>query len=296
MRLPGLEHWAALRAVVERGGVNEAAGALNIGQPAVSKRLQALESCYGVALLERRGGRLSLTGAGRKVYLLAVETLDRQQALLKDLQSHQAGVRELRLEATFTIGEHLLPDVLVRFSERYPQYRIRLRLGSSRAVQAHLVTDMADLGLMEAAPNSPDIAVRRWRDDELILVCGAGHGLAHTDEIAIASLPSLTYVLREDRSGLRESLDQALRANGIQALPVEMEVSSSSAIMEILPHNRHVSFLPRFLVAGALAAGQLHHVRVASLQIRRTLWIARSRSNPELPVAEAFVGLLHEVS
>ena len=295
MRLPGLEHWAALREVVERGGVSEAARSLSIGQPAVTKRLQTLEACYGVPLLERRGGRLVLTTAGRKVYKLAAETLDRQSALIKDLESTVSGIRQLRLESTFTIGEHLLPTILVRFSERFPDYKIRLRLGYSRAIQTRLVTDLADLALVETAPEHPDILVQKWRDDELILVCGDGHSLAGVDEIPVEQLRTLSFALREDRSGLRDSLDHALRVNGIESLPVVMEVSSSGAIMEILSHNRHVSFLPKFLVGEALSRGELHHIGLGQLRILRTLWIARNRTTLDHPVAEAFVKLLREV-
>lgn len=206
MRLPGLDHWAALREVVERGGVSEAAKSLNVGQPAVTKRLQALEACYGVPLLERRGGRLSLTPAGRKVYALAAETLDRQQALITDLKTTSSGIRQLRLESTFTIGEHLLPRILVGFSERFPEYKIRLSLGYSRAIQTRLVTDLADLALVETAPEHPEILVQKWKEDELILVCGKGHPLASVNEIAVNQLHSLSFALREDSSGLRDSL------------------------------------------------------------------------------------------
>lgn len=296
MRLPGLEHWAALREVVERGGVSEAARSLSVGQPAITKRLQTLEACYGVPLLERRGGRLVLTSAGRKVYKLAAETLDRQFALIKDLESTVSGVRQLRLEATFTIGEHLLPTILVRFAERFPEYKMRLRLGYSRVIQTRLVTDLADLALVETAPEHPDVLVQKWRDDELILVCGSGHPLASVAEIPADQLRTLSFALREDRSGLRDSLDQALRLNGIDSLPVAMEVSSSGAIMEILSHNRHVSFLPRFLVGDALTRGELHHINVESLRVIRTLWIARNRTTLDHPVAEAFVKLLREVA
>lgn len=294
MRLPGLDHWAALREVVERGGVSEAARSLNVGQPAVTKRLQALEACYGFSLLERRGGRLALTPAGRKVYSLAAETLDRHHALLNDLQTSVTGIRQLRLEATFTIGEHLLPSILVRFSERFPDYKIRLNLGYSRAIQTHLVTDLADIALVETAPEHPEILVQKWKDDELILVCGKGHPLANMREIEVNQLHSLSFALREDRSGLRDSLDQALRNNNIDPLPVAMEVSSSGAIMEILSHNRHVSFLPRFLVTDALANDELHHIQVNQLKVMRTLWIVRNRSSLDHPVAEAFIQLLRE--
>src|SRR3990172_6124282 len=170
--LPDLNGWAALRAVVEKGGVSEAARKLNIGQPAVSKRLRALEECYGMPLLERVSGRLKLTAAGEQVYRFAVQILDRHVALREDLQNLSRGLNALRLDATVAIGEHLLPDLLLRFTEQYPDYKVALRLGYGRRIEARLATGLADLALLEAAPDHPDILVQKWIEDELWLVCG----------------------------------------------------------------------------------------------------------------------------
>ena len=150
--LPDLSGWAALRAVVEKGGVSEAARALKIGQPAVTKRLRALEECYGLPLMERVGGRLKLTAAGEKVYPLAAQTLDRQLALREDLQSLVGGRKTLRLEVSFAIGEHLLPELLLRFAERFPKYKVNSRLGYSRQIQTHIASGLADLALLKARP------------------------------------------------------------------------------------------------------------------------------------------------
>jgi len=158
--LPDLQGWAALRAVVEKGGVSAAAATLNIGQPAVTKRLRALENCYGLQLMERTGNRLKLTDAGEKVYVLAVQTLDRQLALREELQHMARGETAMRLEVTFSIGEHLLPDLLFQFSEQYPQYRAESRMAYSRQIQADLATGLANLALMEHAPDHPDVLVQ----------------------------------------------------------------------------------------------------------------------------------------
>jgi DNA-binding transcriptional LysR family regulator len=75
-----------------------------------------------------------------------------------------------------------------------------------------------------------------------------------------------------------------------------MEVGSTDTIVEMLERGRHVSFLPRFAVEGAIRDGQLHHIRVEGLRIRRTLWIARTRANLDNPVAEAFIKLIRELA
>ncbi len=290
--LPDLDGWATLRAVVERGGVSAAANALHVGQPAVTKRLRALDGCYGLPLMERVGGRLRLTRAGERVYVLAVQTLDRQLALRDELRHMARGETSMRLEVTFSIGEHLLPELLLRFAEQHPEFRVESRLGYSRNIQSSLATGLADMALMESAPDHPDVLVQKWADDELWLVCGALHPLCGTEMLPVERLNRLAYVLRERGSSPRESLDEAMRSIGIGELAAALEVGSSDTIVEMLARGRHVSFLPRFAVRDKVRRGDLFHVKVAGFRIMRTLWIARTRSILSHPVAEAFIEML----
>lgn len=290
--LPDLKGLATLRAVVELGGVEQAGRALHIGQPAVTKRLRALDACYGMPLMQREGRRLELTPAGERVYAYSRLVLDHQTILLEDLESLRAGQNRLRLEVTFAIGEHLLPQLLLDFSEANPSYRIESRMGYTRRIQTHLATGLTDLALLEQAPDHPDIVVQKWLDDEIVLVCGPSHPLWESDLIPLSKLQKLNYVLRESQSSMRIILDKALQDIGIYHIPINMEVGSTDTIVEMLEHGRHVSFLPRFAVAEGLAEGSLYHIKVEGLRIKRTLWIARTRNNLNNEVAEAFIAKL----
>jgi DNA-binding transcriptional LysR family regulator len=292
--LPDLSGLATLIAVVELGGVAEAGRALHIGQPAVTKRLRALDNCYGVDLMQRKARRLELTTAGEKVYAYARLALDHQRSLLDDLASLQEGRNTLRLDVTSSIGEHILPDLLLRFADNYPEYRILSRMGYTRRIQTRLATGLSDLALLEQAPDHPDILVQKWLDDEVILVCGPAHPFRDSDLIPITVLGQLSYVLRERRSSMRVTLDDALDAIGIEQLPIAMEVGSTDTIVEMLQRGKHVSFLPRFVVEEMLSNGSLYHIKIQGLRINRTLWIARTRSNLDNAVANAFIQLLRE--
>lgn len=291
-KLPDLKGLVTLKAVVELGGVDEAAQELNIGQPAVTKRLRALDHCYGVLLMVREGRRLELSSAGERVYQYARLVIDHQTSLMDDLDQLRVGQNKLRLEATFAIGEHVLPEQLLRFAEICPQYRIESRLGYTRRIQTRLATGLVDMALLEQAPDHPDILVQKWLDDELLLVCGPNHPLWGSAPIPISELPNLDYVLRETKSSMRSGLDKELKEIGIEELPTAMEVGSTHTIAEILGRGRYVSFLPRFAVQESLDEGSLYHIKTNGLEIKRTLWIARSRANIQNPVADAFVDVL----
>ena len=292
--LPDLKALAALRAVFEYGGVAEAGRKLNIGQPAITKRLRGLEECYGVDLVRREGRRLELTAAGEKVYQFSRLIMEHQRLLLEDLESMRLGQNRLRLEVTFAVGEHLLPDLLLGFAKNYPQYRIESRMGYTRRIQTRLATGLSDLALLEQAPDHPEILVQKWLDDELILVCGTRHPLFDSDLIPITELTYLSFVLREPKSSMRIILDKALNDIGISQLPIFMEVGSTDTIIEMLDRGNYVSFLPRFAVQEALQNRSLYHIKMQGLRIKRTLWIARTRSNINNPVAEAFIDMLRQ--
>ncbi len=294
--LPDLKGLAALRAVVELGGVNHAGEFLHIGQPAVTKRLRSLDECYGTPLMQRKGRKLELTTAGEKVYAYARLALDHQTTLIEDLSSLRQGKNQLRLEVTSAIGEKLLPDLLWHFSEKYPEYHLQSRMGYSRRIQTRLATGLSDLALIEQAPDHPDILVQKWFEDELILVCSPNHALSNEQVIPIKKLTRQKFVLRESQSSMRLILDQKLSDAGINRLPISLEVGSTDTIVEMISRGQHMSFLPRFAVKDALKNNLLRHIKVDLLKIKVTLWIARNRSSINNPVAEAFIQLLRTQS
>jgi DNA-binding transcriptional LysR family regulator len=291
-KLPDINGWAALRAVVDQGGVMAAAKVLNVGQPAVTKRLRALEQSYGMPLVKRDGRSLTLTTVGKLVYGLAVEVLDKQFALEESLQLLDRGHSQLRLEMSLSIGEYFLSGWLVDFARMHPQYRVRSRLGYGREIEARLSRGIVDAAILEAPPNRPDILVQPWIDDELWLVCGPNHPLASHNMISVDRLKSGRFVLREARSSLRENLDEALRQIGIDQLHCELEAGSNKAIMEILSKDDLLSFLPRFFVTGPVTGGKIHRIKVKGFRILRTLWIARRKDRLSHPPTEAFVEML----
>ncbi|MDH5185341.1 MAG: LysR substrate-binding domain-containing protein, partial [Gammaproteobacteria bacterium] len=180
----------------------------------------------------------------------------------------------------------------VRFADAYPEYRVESRLAYGRIIEPHLATGQADLAVMESAPDHPDILVQKWRDDELLLVCGNSHSLASKTLISKDDLTGLSYVLREKNAAIREQLDEEFANEGLSKLNVVMEVGSTDAIIDILKRGRHVSFLPWFAVAAELAEGRLRHIGVSGFTLKRTLWIARNRMNLEHTVADAFIEML----
>ena len=296
INLPDYKSLATLKAVVELGSVNRAANALYVGQPAVTKRLRSLDACYGVPLMLQQGRKLELTVAGEKVYAYARLVLQHQESLLDDLATLREGHDRLRLEVTFAIGEHILPDILMHFADSQPDLRIESRLGYSRRIHTRLATGLADIALLEQSPRHPNIKTEPWMQDELLLVCGPGHPLWDKDMIELSELETLHYVLREGQSSIRNTLDKTLQEQSIKLNYIDMEVGSTDTIIEILQRGKQVSFLPQFAVSNFLELNTLHHIKVGQLQINRTLWIAYNLDNLSPQTVDSFIGILKEIT
>jgi len=296
INLPDYKSLAALKAVVELGSVSRAAIALYIGQPAVTKRLRSLDSCYGVPLMQHRGRKLELTTAGDKVYAYARLVLEHQASLLDDLASLRAGHNRLRLEVTFAIGEHILPDILLHFADSQPNLRIESRLGYSRRIHTRLATGLADIALLEQSPRHPNIRVEPWMEDELLLVCGPGHPMWGRQSIEMTELEALHYVLREASSSIRGTLDKTLQQHNLKLGHIDMEVGSTDTIIEILQRGKQVSFLPQFAVSSFLERNSLYHIKINQLSIKRILWIAYNLANLSPQTVDSFIGMLKEIT
>ncbi len=180
----------AFVSVIDAGSFSAAAQSLHLTQPAVSKRLAALEHQLGAPLLDRSHRSLSLTEAGQQLLPYARRVLDElhnaRQAVLR-LDTDVAG--SLSIIASHHIGLHHLPVWLQAFKRRYPGVELNLQfMESERALaQLHqLEAELAFVTLSDAMDNAFEILCR-W-EDPLVFVCGPEHPLALRENPTLADL------------------------------------------------------------------------------------------------------------
>ena len=152
---------------------------LYISQPAVSKHIGELESRYKVQLFERSGSRLALTEAGRVMLEHAERIADGYRRLQyeMDLFTDRLG-GELKVGASTTIAQYVLPQVLARFTARFPEVKVSLVSGNSEQVEAALARHDTDLGLVESSARHPGFHYEPFIPDELVLIASTKAGTA----------------------------------------------------------------------------------------------------------------------
>lgn len=129
-----------------------------MSQPAVTKHVRELESLYGVRLFDRKGNSISLTEAGKLLMEHCERILDDYRKLEYDMhQLNNEYAGELRLGASTTISQYVLPPVLAAFTERYPKMSVSLMDTNSRNVEKALQEHAIDVGMVEGVFRLPSL-------------------------------------------------------------------------------------------------------------------------------------------
>lgn len=267
---PDPEGLALLVAVAETGSLGRAAQRFGITQPAASLRVRALERRLGVVLLDRSPAGSTLTEAGAAVVgwarpvLDAMATLVRGVAALRDRHDDR-----VRVAASLTIADHLVPRWLHRLHAAVPGASVALHVTNSDGVAARVREGLAQLGFVEGPTAPGGLRSRVVGGDRLVVVVAPGHRwAARRRPLAAAELAAAPLVLREPGSGTREALEQALAAAGLTAATAA-ELGSTTAIKAAVAGGEGPAVLSELAVAGELADGRLVAVPVAGLELRR---------------------------
>ncbi|MFG2643884.1 LysR family transcriptional regulator [Streptomyces sp. NPDC048370] len=271
-RVPDLGALELLLAVARHGSLGRAAREVGITQPAASSRIRSMERQLGVALVDRspRGSRLTDAGAlvtdwARRI-VEAAEAFDAGAQALRGRRDSR-----LRVAASMTIAEYLLPGWLIALRAERPDTAVSLMAGNSAAVAERLLGDEADLGFVEglAVPDGLDGAV--VARDRLVVVAAPSHAWARRRrEVDPGELAATPLILRERGSGTRQVLDSALSAHGGLAQPL-LELASTTAVKAAAVSGAGPAVLSELAIAEELASRRLVEIPVAGVLLRREL-------------------------
>jgi DNA-binding transcriptional LysR family regulator len=290
-----IPHLDTFARAAELGSFTAAGKALGLTQAAVSQRLQALERALGVSLFHRRGGRVLLTEAGRRLHAYAQRIL----ALHQEARAQVTGrpeplTGELVLAASSVPGHHLLPQVLAVFRQRHPHVQVRATVADTQAALAQVEHGQAHLGLVGGKGPSPHLEHRCLGCDSLALVVPPTHPWGGRSRVSLEELGREPLVLREAGSGSRWCLEQALGRAGksLHDLRVALELGSNEASKEAVLRGLGLTILSTHAVEKEVEAGQLHSLQIDDLPLRREMYVVWDRRRA-LPIpAHLFLDLL----
>jgi len=265
-----LDHVEAFLAIVRRGGFTRASASLHLSQPAISRRIDLLESELGAPVFERIRTGVVLTEAGRAF-------LPHAEAILASLRDGIAAVEALRgtgrgavtLAMVGTLASTTLTACLRRFREGHPAVDLRLRTALSAEVSALVRRGDATLGLRYEADPDPDLVSTPIHDEPMLPVCSPRHRLARARRVEPAALAGEPWIAFPPRRGaVREpyssALEQRLAAAGLAAELIPID--SLTAQKRMVEAGFGLALLPASSVDEELRTGALAVLRAPALK------------------------------
>jgi DNA-binding transcriptional LysR family regulator len=284
-----LRHLEVFVAIAARENVSAGAEAIAMSQSAASTALAELERRCGRPLFDRSAKRLRLNETGRMLLPRAIDLLDRASELDAVLGG-RGGPGPLRLGATVTVGNHLAPALIERYRALGAEARIDLAIDNMNAIAARVLAHDLDLGLIEGDYQDPDLIVGDWLDDELAVFCAPGHRLAARGACTIDEALAEAWVVREQGSGTRQTLDRAMGPYWSR-WRIGAEFNQIEAIKSAVAAGTMIGCVSRLALADAFAAGRLVPLEVTGLSLRRRLYTIVRRGRFETAGMTALLGL-----
>ncbi len=277
-RAPDLASLRLLVDVGALGSLGRAARRAGISQPAASKRLSQLERDLQLPLVRRSATGSTLTTEGQVVVDWARQVLETVDHMLGAVVSLRAGAdRDLRVAASMTIAEHLMPRWLFRTRAAHPELHIGLEVANSEQVQRLVLDGAADIGFVEGPQVDRRLRTRTVATDRLVVVVAPDHPWAHRRApLGRAELVQTPLVVREPGSGTRLTLEEIL--GGQHAAPL-LELGSNEAVKGAVIAGAGPAVLSTLAVQSDLAGGTLVELAIAGLDLTRHLTAIWLRSH-----------------
>ncbi|KAA1185283.1 DNA-binding transcriptional regulator YeiE [Photorhabdus heterorhabditis] len=254
--------------VLKSGSTTQASLQLSLSQSAVSASLTDLESQLGVQLFDRVGKRLVTNEHGRLLYPKALALLE-QAGEIQQLFKQELGA--LRIAASSTIGNYMLPEMLANYRRDFPDTPLELNISNTQDVINSVLEFRVDLGLIEGSCHSPELITQLWMEDELVIFSAPENPLAK-QVLKLDDLANASWILRERGSGTREVLDHLLFAR-LPGFKILMELGNSEAIKHAVKFGMGISCLSRRVVAEQLENRTLLELKVPELKLFRMLYL-----------------------
>ena len=289
---PDLTALELLDSIAELGSLGQAAARHRMSQPAVSMRMSQLERRLGLTLLTRTPAGTRLTPAGERVVTLSRRVLNEAGAMMTGIETLVAAESShLRVAASLTVAEYLLPGWLGALHSESPEVLLSVEVTNSAKVLARVRDGLADVGFVEG--HEQDLARLRSaavRSDRLVVVVGPDHPwAARADPVTGPELAATELIVREAGSGTREILADGLAAWG--GIRTRLELGSTAAILAAARRDEGPAVLSALAVAADVEAGRLVTVATEGIDLARTLRAVWPRDRPLPPLGQRLLNV-----
>ena len=294
MRTLNLHQLATFQVVAKHCSYVRAAEELHFSQPAVSAQIRQLEETLGVKLFEQIGRRTHLTQAGDELYHYSQKifaVIDEALETMEELRGPDHG--RLRVGADTTVGTYVIPGLLGKFHQSYPEVEISLDVVNRAALVERIMSNEIDIAIVGRVPDDIPVVIEPFAPNELVLVASPYHRLAGRANVPLSELAKEHFLMREVGSGTRAALELILQEAEVP-LHVSMHMGNNSAIKQGVAAGLGIALISRVALDMELETNRLVILDVEGFPIMRQWRIVHLKDKHLSATALAFKSFLIE--
>ncbi len=256
--------------LVEVNNFTKASEILHISQPSVSLHIKNLEQEFHTTLFIRSPKSVQITPTGEILYKRAKQIIAIAEAAQEDILAYHHSIQgTLIIGASFTIGENILPSILSKLQQQFPQLELQVIIGNTEEIIQFTKLLQVDIGLIEGQAHDHELIIQPFMQDELFIVSASNHPLVEQPSITISQLQRQKWVAREAGSGTRNYLDHLFRTNGLQVHSL-LTISSNQGVKESVIEGLGLSLLSGSVIERDIRNGDIAILPLTEHRFMRT--------------------------
>ena len=277
------------KTVADTRSFSKAAELLFLSQPTVTLQIKKIENYLGITLFKREKKGVVLTEEGKILYQYASKILEDYNFLEEGLSNLKDNLQKsLRIGASTTIGDFLLPDLLPEFIKSKKDIKVNLFVGNSKEIEEGILSKIFYVGLIEDEVHSNKYEQFEFFNDEIILIASKNSPVSEL--IEPKDLRKFRFIFREQGSGTRNIVEKRLEKEGVRIKP-EIEISSSKAIARLVANSEYLSFVSRLVVKNLLGI-QLKEIKIKGVEFTRKFYCITQKNIRFPKIDREFVNYL----
>jgi len=259
-------------------------------QPAISSQIRALEEEVGARLLDRSGGRVSVTAAGKLFYKYAEETIEHRKTILTEIAETERVPRgEIVVGANEGTCLHILPEVFAQFKRDYPNVSVSIKRSDYARILESILENAVDFGVVSLPVTDNRLEAQMIHRDHLVVITAPTHPLAAKKSVSVAEVAACPLVLPK-LGHTRDALDALFYDHHVKP-NLAMELDSSELLKRFVAAGVGVGFIARSNIEEDIRAKALVAIALTDVQIHRDLALVFRKDKSLSRAARAFMDI-----
>lgn len=271
--------------IAQAKSFSKAARMLNLSQPAISGKVQAIEDYYGMRIFQRTTHGVTLTEAGKIVCRYAEKIAILYQELDDDINKLTNIERPLiTIGSSCTSGNYAMPCTIKAFKSKYPTVNTKLVISNTEESLTKLINREIDVAVVDGEVNNPNLNVFFLDSLELVFVTSKFNKIKKS-EISFQEILNMPFIIREKGAAMRTVIEGLLNDKGFQVCDcnISSEMNSIQSLKSAVEGGLGVTLVPLIAVQNEINTGVLRQIKVTDLHLKINVNLVY-RKDEELPL------------